>query len=130
MKVYFISGLAADKRVFKYIELPPDFEIVHLDWVEPLKNETLSHYSDRLSEKIDTGEPFSVIGLSMGGMIASEIAKRLNPLQTILISSVPASNHLPVYFRWASSMGLHKLVPVSFVKSLAIMKRLLNESKK
>ena len=41
MKVYFVSGLAADKRVFKHIILPVGFETVYLDWITPLKNESL-----------------------------------------------------------------------------------------
>jgi pimeloyl-ACP methyl ester carboxylesterase len=124
MKVYFISGLAADKRVFKYIQLPPHFEIVHLDWIEPLKKESLQSYSSRLAEKIDTNEPFALLGLSMGGMIAAEIASKLAPAKTILISSVPVPGHLPVYFKWAAKINLHRLVPVSLVKSASIMKRL------
>ena len=124
MKIYFISGLAADKRVFKYIQVPSNYEIVHLDWIEPMKNEALSSYSLRLAEKIDTNETFALVGLSMGGMIATEIAHHFQPIHTILISSIPSSEHLPVYFKWAAKMNLHKLVPVSMVKSAAIMKRL------
>jgi pimeloyl-ACP methyl ester carboxylesterase len=124
MKIYFISGLAADKRVFKYIQVPFDYEIVHLDWIEPMKNESLSSYSLRLAEKIDTSESFALVGLSMGGMIASEIAHHFKPVHTILISSVPSSGQLPIYFKWAAKINLHKLLPVSMVKSAAIMKRL------
>ena len=124
MKVYFISGLAADRRVFKYIEVPLDYEIVHLDWIEPIKNETLSAYSMRLAEKINARESFALVGLSMGGMIAVEISRHLNPAHTILISSVPSSDQLPIYFKWAAKINLHKLVPVSMVKSASIMKRL------
>ncbi len=124
MKIYFISGLAADRRVFKYIQVPLDYEVVHLDWIEPLKNETLSAYSLRLAENINTKESFALMGLSMGGMIATEIARHYNPVQTILISSVATSEQLPVYFKWAAKINLHKLVPVSLVKSAAIMKRL------
>ncbi|MBC7849623.1 MAG: hypothetical protein H7Y31_07800, partial [Chitinophagaceae bacterium] len=54
MKVYFISGLAADRRVFKNIVLPDEHEIVHLDWITPLKGESLREYSQRLSSPIDS----------------------------------------------------------------------------
>src|SRR5450432_3539489 len=101
MKVYFISGLAADSRVFKYIQLPAHCEAVFLEWITPIKNESLQNYSMRLAERIDMNEPFSIIGLSMGGMMASEIACRLSPAATILISSVPSSKHLPFYFKIA-----------------------------
>jgi pimeloyl-ACP methyl ester carboxylesterase len=123
MKVYFISGLAADSRVFKYIRLPPGCEPVFLEWITPVKNESLKDYSLRLAEKIDINEAFSIIGLSMGGMMASEIANKLNPVVTILISSVPSSTHLPFYFRAAGSLKLDKAVPISLVKSVAVIKR-------
>ncbi len=123
MKVYFISGLAADSRVFKHIRLPAHCEAVFLEWIRPSKNESLQHYSLRLAEKINANEPFSIIGLSMGGMMASEIAGRLKPVLTILISSVPSSTHLPFYFKAAGTLRLHKAVPVSLVKSASVVKR-------
>jgi pimeloyl-ACP methyl ester carboxylesterase len=123
MKVYFISGLAADRMVFKNIVLPAGCEIVHLDWIEPLMNESLHDYALRLAQKIDTRNPFAIIGLSMGGMLAAEIAAVMHPAVVILISSVPSSKDLPGYFKWAGKLGLHKLVPVKMVKSAAIVKR-------
>ena len=53
MKVYFISGLAADKRIFKNLRLPEGFEPVYLDWISPLKDESLRDYALRLAKKID-----------------------------------------------------------------------------
>lgn len=127
MKVYFISGLAADKRVFKHINLPTGYEPVYLDWIIPLKNETLESYALRLSEKIDTKENFSLVGLSMGGMIATEITKKLNPVTTILLSSVPSYKHFPVQFRIAYFLRLHKMMPMSVLKSASIMKRFFSD---
>ncbi len=67
MKVYFISGLAADKRVFKYISLPTGCEAVHLDWITPQKDDTLPSYALRLASAINRDEPFALVGLSFGG---------------------------------------------------------------
>jgi len=123
MKVYFISGLAADKRVFKYISLPPDCEAVHLDWITPQKDDTLPSYALRLASKINREEPFALVGLSFGGMLATEIAKQFNPAVTVLISSVPVAKQLPGYFRLAGKIRLHKIVPVSLLKTSAATKR-------
>ncbi|HMC85355.1 MAG TPA: hypothetical protein VKI61_07510, partial [Chitinophagaceae bacterium] len=60
----------------------------------------------------------------MGGMISAEIAGRYKPVITILISSVPSSKQLPFYFKAAGKLRLHKMVPVSLVKSAAKYKRL------
>lgn len=125
MKVYFISGLGADSRVFNHIRLPTGFETVYLDWIPPVKNESLGAYALRLAEKIDSREKFALVGLSFGGMIASEISKKYSPAATILVSSVPTSKQLPTHFKIAYALRLHKLVPVPFLKSATIMKRFL-----
>ncbi|MFT3824600.1 MAG: alpha/beta hydrolase [Chitinophagaceae bacterium] len=124
MKVYFISGLAADRRVFKHIRLPEGYEAVYLDWIDPQPGESLGDYALRLALPIDTTEPFALIGLSMGGMIATEISKRLDSSALVLISSVPLASHLPGYFRIAATLRLHKVVPIGLVKASAKMKRL------
>lgn len=129
MKAYFISGMAADSRVFRHIQLPQGYEPVYLDWIKPEKNESLPAYAIRLAGRIDTQEPFALIGLSFGGMLAIEIAKQYKPAKTVLISSVPLSAHLPGYFRMMAKLRLHKFVPVSLLKSGAIAKRFFtNES--
>ncbi len=124
MKVYFISGLAADRSVFKHIVLPSSFEPIYLDWIEPEKNESLSHYSFRMAKPIKADEAFCIIGLSMGGMLAVEIANHLHPAQTILISSIPSSQHLPVYYRFLGHLRLHKIMPIGLIQKAAILKRL------
>lgn len=123
MKVYFISGMAADSRVFRHIQLPPGFEAVFLDWITPQKEESLPSYAMRLAANIDTTQPFALVGLSFGGMLATEIAKQFKPVATILISSVPVSDHLPGYFRVAAKLKLHKFIPISLLKSSAAAKR-------
>ena len=124
MKVYFVSGLAADSRVFKNIRLPDHCTPVFLEWIDPLKNESLKNYALRLAAPIDTNQPFAIVGLSMGGMIAAEICKKYKPVCAILISSVPSSKQLPFYFKAAGKLRLHKMVPVALVKSAAKYKRL------
>jgi pimeloyl-ACP methyl ester carboxylesterase len=124
MNVYFISGLAADRRVFQNIVLPEGYASYYLDWITPQKNETLQQYAARLTEKIDPSKPFVVVGVSFGGMLAIEIAKKFPSSKAILISSAPSPKNLPVYFRWAGKLKLHRLVPVSLLKFAAQTKRL------
>ena len=124
MKTYFISGIASDNRVFRYIELPQGFEAVLLDWIVPIENESLQQYSLRLSKQIDPSEPFILLGFSLGGILATEIANQLKPAATILIASVPVASQLPAHFSLAKKLKLHKLIPVSFLKMSASMTRL------
>jgi pimeloyl-ACP methyl ester carboxylesterase len=125
-KVYFISGLGADRRVFNRIEVPGFCEPVYLDWISPMENESLQSYAERLGENINSIQPFALVGLSLGGMIASEIASRLSPVITILISSAPVSDQLPGYFRKLYSVHLSKVLPISLLKSLAILRWLVS----
>lgn len=127
MKVYFISGLAADRRAFKNIELPGHHEPVFIDWIPPGKNETLISYAERLAKRINVNEKFSIIGLSFGGMVAVEIARLYKPVQTILISSIPSFAHLPGYYRIASILQLHKIIPVSLFQHASILKRIFTD---
>lgn len=124
MKAYIITGLAADQRVFRHIRLPAAFETVYLPWLQPLARESLVSYALRMARPIDRGEPFILIGLSFGGMLVTEIAKRISPVQTVLISSIPSSAHLPGYYRLAGRLGIHKWIPVSLIKSASMMKRI------
>ena len=73
MKLYAISGLGADQRVYQYLNI--DYELIHLDWIRPIKNEGITDYTMRLSQGINTSEPFGIIGLSFGGLVAIEMSK-------------------------------------------------------
>ncbi|QNN40098.1 alpha/beta fold hydrolase [Pedobacter roseus] len=117
MNTYFISGLGADKRIFSKLKLDEKINIIHLDWISPVKNESLAAYAERLSKVIDKAQPFALVGVSFGGMIAVEIAKVLKPTTTIIISSTMLSIHLPALYRFAGSLGLLNIIPAKLLKS-------------
>jgi len=130
VKVYFISGLGADRRAFYKIQLPPGYEPVHLDWIVPVKNETLPDYAKRFSEVIKKGEEFILIGLSFGGMLASEIAKIISPKKLIIISSLSSYKELPWYFKLAGKLGIHKILTPSIYKQATILNRFMGTGNK
>lgn len=111
MKIYGISGLGADKRVFDSLTL--DFEFVPIDWITPNKNESIESYSKRLSSVIDNKNEFCLIGVSFGGLIVTEISKILKPKTTILISSAHTKSELRAIFRWFGKTKLIKLIPAT-----------------
>ncbi|AEV31224.1 hypothetical protein Oweho_0202 [Owenweeksia hongkongensis DSM 17368] len=117
MKLYLISGLGADRRVFERLKLNAD--VIHISWKMPLDNESLSSYVQRLSSKIDTSEDFCLGGLSFGGVCAQEITKTLKPEKLVLISTVKNQNEFPLRIRLAFRTGLYKLVPNVVFKKLA-----------
>ncbi len=58
MKIYCISGLGADERVFKYLNL--NHEIIPLAWIKHDKNESLESYASKMASKINTNEDFGI----------------------------------------------------------------------
>ncbi len=99
MKVYAVSGLGADERVFKYLKL--DHELIPVRWIAPLSySDSIFSYTQRLSVQIDTTEPFILLGVSFGGLIVTELNKFLNPAYSILISSTDTKFGIRPLFRF------------------------------
>lgn len=124
LNVYFISGMGADHRAFSRITLPIGYNPVFIHWIPPYEKEKLADYALRLANQIDTSVPFILAGLSMGGMMAAEIARKFPPVCTLLISSIPLSAQLPPYYRWAGRLHATKLISPSFLKMLKAAARL------
>lgn len=112
MKIYFLSGLGADKRAFERIKLPPGYEMCHIPWAELKGDETIEDYAKQLSERIKTTEPFILAGLSFGGIMAAEISKFIKPQRIILFSTVKTRKELPLLYRLAGKLKLYKVLPV------------------
>lgn len=130
MNVYFLSGIGADHRLFCHISIPANMMIIHLPWISPRSNEPVADFALRMAVSIDKHQPFVLVGLSMGGIIATEIAKIYHPVCTILISSVPLSSNLPPWFQFLSKLQLGKLFPGIFYKIGATAKHLISMRKK
>ena len=112
MIIYFISGLGADERVFQKLIFPDTFVVKHIKWIKPIKKETIKEYAFRLSKQIDSSQPFSIIGLSFGGIMVIEITKILNPEKAIIISSIRKKNELPWYFKLIGNLRIHQIIPL------------------
>ncbi|MFX0558203.1 alpha/beta hydrolase [Maribacter sp. CXY002] len=111
MKIYAISGLGADERVFKYLTL--DHELVPVKWITPKHKEPIIAYSKRLIKKygIDKDTNFGILGVSFGGLIATEISKLTKPKFTILISSIETRNELNGIIKLAGKLKFFELIP-------------------
>ena len=112
MDVYFISGLGTDSRLFKRLQLPAAYTLHYIDWIPFLPNESLHHYTGRLAACIDTSKPFILVGLSMGGMVASELNDFVKPVKTIIISSAANRKELPWHFKIAGFLHLDRFIPI------------------
>ncbi len=112
--VYIFSGLGADKRVFQKMDFS-EFNANFVEWIMPNENEKIESYAQRLTEKITHEKPV-LVGLSFGGIIATEIAKIIETEKVILIASAKNQTEIPNYFRIAGKLKLHKLLPAKLMK--------------
>lgn len=115
--VFLIPGLGADTRIYKNMILP-GYGIIYVDWIDPDKSDTLSTYAQKLIDKYLITESCIVIGNSLGGMIAIEIAKRIKLDKVILISSIKTVDEAPGYFKFFKNTRAHHLVPSQKLTSL------------
>lgn len=112
--LFAFSGLGADKRVFKNLQL--DCNFIPVEWIKPFNNEKLKDYSLRIAEKNRIGKDDGVLGLSFGGLVAGEISRALESKITILVSSVEAYQEIPWIYRFFGSTGITQLLPHQFSK--------------
>jgi pimeloyl-ACP methyl ester carboxylesterase len=98
-KVYFISGLGADQTVFDQLDLS-FCTPVFIDWIQPIKKESLAHYALRLAENIKEPDA-TIVGLSMGGMMASEIVRAHPAMKALIISSNKTALEFPAFTRFS-----------------------------
>lgn len=119
--IYRIPGMGLDKRVFSKLEFPEGYEVVDIEWRRYAGVTTLGDYARALIDEFDFNKPFSLVGLSMGGMIVIEMMKYIKPERAMIISSAKKRNELPWRARFIGNTGLYKLVPSKLMKSVAIL---------
>lgn len=112
--IYLLPGQGADSRLFKYIEFP--YDTVHLEFPVPLQKTTLREYAHGFIPRIDTTRPFILIGVSLGGMICSELTDTLEPEITIVISSAKYRAELPARYKFQKTIPLNKIIPKGMTK--------------
>jgi pimeloyl-ACP methyl ester carboxylesterase len=114
--VYFFPGQGSDERLFSKIKLDSNFKSVYINYPVPGEGVSLAEYAKLLSSQIDTTEKYAFIGVSMGGMICSELCDYMKPEKVIIISSAKCSDELPFRYRFQKSFALNKIVPQDMIK--------------
>jgi pimeloyl-ACP methyl ester carboxylesterase len=119
-QVFLIAGLGADTRVYNNIDLG-DHDVVCVDWIEPNQTDTLITYAQKLIHQYNIIAGSVVIGNSLGGMIAIEIAKIVPLKKVILISSIKTIDEEPLYFSLLRIFPFYKLIPGKVFNSLGVL---------
>lgn len=112
--IYIFSGLGADEKAFQKLDLS-DFQVTHIKWIRPEKEESIEVYASRLLDQIITPNPV-LIGLSFGGIMAVEVSKHISTEKIILISSAKKKKEIPWAYRVMGGIGLQKIVPLQLLK--------------
>lgn len=114
--IYFMPGMAANSLIFEKIKLRSDsFETFMLDWIPPLKKETLKEYAERMTKKVKHENPV-LIGVSFGGILVQEMAEIIKVRKVIIISSVKSNLEFPQRIKLARKIKIYKLVPTILIR--------------
>ncbi len=118
-RLVLIPGLGADARVFgPQLRAFPD--AIAPAWIEPARRESLASYAQRMAAGIDASSPLVLAGLSLGGMLALEMARHLPARRVVLIASCTHPSAVRRVMRAIEIAGrLWPLWSAEWIKSLA-----------
>ena len=122
MKLYVISGLGADFKVLEKIVFPENIQVVFLDWLMPENKEDFHHYVERMADKVDDSEPFSLLGYSFGGLIVQEIDKIKTAEKVVILGSIKSDKEKSQFIKFGEVSKITKYLPQGMfnVKSAAV----------
>lgn len=109
--IYLFPGQGSDERLFKYLNFEEGQEVIDIILPVPEKGMNMTDYAKLIAQQIDTTTTYSFIGVSLGGMICTELAAILRPEKTIIISSAKSRKELPFRYRFQKYIPIYKIVP-------------------
>ena len=108
--IYLLPGQGSDKRIFSDLVFAKEYTVKHIEYPIPLKGETMKEFASRLTNQIDTSDHFILIGVSLGGMLATELSEMISPDKVIIISSAKNRNELPGRYKFQQKLPVYKMV--------------------
>lgn len=109
--IYLFPGQGSDERLFKHLNFQQGQEVVAIVLPVPERGMNMADYAKIVAQQIDTTKAYSFIGVSLGGMICTELAAILKPEKTIIISSAKSRKELPFRYRFQKYIPIYKIVP-------------------
>ena len=108
-RVWVLPGMGADSRIFKSFRFP--WNATYLEWIEPLQNESLSAYADRLLDRYPIQENDLLFGYSFGGIVAQDWASRNKVQRVVLLNSLHHEARLRPLYRNLAATGVLNWAP-------------------
>jgi pimeloyl-ACP methyl ester carboxylesterase len=127
---YLLAGMGGDQRIYTYLELDSNFNVIPIIYSQPDPDDDMRSYAHKLINQIDTTEDFILIGVSLGGMLAVEINDSIHPEQVILISSAKNRNELPVRYKMWNAVPIHRHIsPELYLKSADFLQPIIERDR-
>lgn len=114
-KLYCLSGLGVDERAFRNLKIK-GVDLIHIKWIPALLEESLEQYAKRLFDKVQPEEGYYLLGVSFGGMIATEFAKIRQPDKLYLISTIYSTSDLSWFLKTGSRLKLYRILPSGMLR--------------
>lgn len=119
--VYLMPGMAASSTIFEHIKLPENmFKTHYLEWIMPIKNESIQHYAKRMCEQVKH-ENIVLLGVSFGGILVQEMQSFLSIKKIFVVSSVTSKHQLPKRMRFAKATKAYKLMPTQLLSNVELL---------
>jgi hypothetical protein len=109
--IYLFPGQGSDKRIFDSLTFDTTYNVVNISYITPEKRTSLEQYARILSAQIDTTGKYILIGVSLGGMICTEINEMMKPEKVIIISSAKNRTELPFRYRFQKVIPIYRIIP-------------------
>ncbi len=79
--IYLFPGQGSDARIFSELKWDTAYRLVHIRYPIPAKNTSLTEFSKIVAQQLDTAaaKEYIFIGVSLGGMICSELSETYRP---------------------------------------------------
>jgi pimeloyl-ACP methyl ester carboxylesterase len=113
--IHCISGLGADQRVFSKLQIP-GWELKTVPWPHIDAHDEMACYAQKVAALIPDGPEHVILGLSFGGMLASEIARVRPDQNVIIVSSAKHPDELGEVSGWLKFLVTKRLFPVGLMR--------------
>lgn len=109
MDVYLLPGLGTDQRLFSRMDLS-GLNVRYLNWPAYERGCTLADIAAQLRPQVDADRPHVLAGVSMGGMVAQELAALTQPERVLLISTWTGPHEWPWTVHLGARLGVQRVI--------------------